>query len=268
MIAYLPFIFKSLAVSGMCFYWARELERSRSILIVLSFLLLFLFMSSLPFGYIDVVSGDYVESGSLLLILTFFFLQSMISQLLEKSRVNLVLDIVLPLTLLSAMVRYGTFNMAIIASKQSNLSSLGIPQVGFVYDPVNAILFYWLCFIKFKNIQLKKHMSGQLPYQLSSEFHLNSSLLLGFFFFFGGIPGIGVFNIVPIYNDLIQSIGAVAIILIYLYLMRRLMSFLTQVFFPLSEEVIEQSIWTRFVPISIIFSLLSMGVFVVTGGRF
>lgn len=265
---FLPFVFKAIAASGLCLYWAKNLERSRNILIHLSFLLLFLFLGSLPFGYIDVVSGDYIESGSLLLLLTLFFIQSMIGQILERSRVNLILDIILPLTLFSAMVRYGTFNMAVIASRQSNLSTLGVPQVGFVYDPVNAILFYWLCFIKYKNIQLKRHMNGQLPYQLSSEFHLSSALLLGLFFFLGGIPSLGVFNIDSIYNDLIQTFGAVAYILIYLYFAKMLMAFLSQVFFPLSEEILEKSVWTRFVPTSIACFIFSAGVFVMTGGRF
>lgn len=268
MIGFIPFLFKSLAVASLCFYWAGGLERSRHVMIVISFGLFFLTLSSFPFGYIDVVSGDYIESGSVLLLLILYLLQTMVGQRLERSRVNIILDLVLPLTLLSASVRYGTFNLAVIASRQSNLSSLGIPQVGLVYDPINAVLFYWLCFIKFKNIQLKRHLNGQLPYQLCSEFQLNSALLLGLFFFLGGVPALGIFNIDSSLNHLIQTIGASLYLVFYLFIVKKIMNLLSRVFFPLSDEVIEKAVWTRFVPTSIVAFILSVGIFVMTGGRF
>ncbi len=262
------FVLKALTTGWISFFWSKGVHRSGHLLLTLSFLLFYLSLNTLPFGYIDVVSGNYRETGTLLILLVIFYLQTMTSQKLERSRVNMVMDIVLPLTLMSALVRYGTFNLAEITSRQANLSSLGIPRVGLVYDPVNAILFYWLCFIKYKNIQLKKHMNGLLPYQLSSEFHLNTALLLGLFYFLGGIPAIGVFNMDSIYNDILQTIGAGAYLIIYLFVAKKVMSLFSKVFFPLSEEIIEKAIWTRFVPTSIVAFIVSMGIFVVTGGRF
>jgi len=174
----------------------------------------------------------------------------------------------MPVTLLSVLTRYGTFNLAEIVSRQNNLSSFGMPQIGFLFDPINGVLFFGICLIKYKEIKQKRLISGHVPYELASMFQLYTLLLLGLYLYLGGTPRVAEFNIDSIYNDVIQTVIAVAYLLLYTTIMSAVLSWLSRIYFPLSEIVLERSIWVKFLPTSIFAFIFSISIFVLTGGRF
>lgn len=268
MILALPFAFKALLNAALTFFWLRGRGRVHSLTLLSSMALFFLILNLFPHGFIDIRSGNYIESGSLLLVLILYIAQSLILFVVDGKKLTLQLDLIVPLTMISALARYGTFDLAEIISRQKNIIDFGVPLVGLMFDPINAAIFFWICLIKFKILRDKRHICGVSSFDVIGKLHLYILLLIGMYVFIGGPPPAYEFNILPIYNSVIQSVLSCAYLLIYIFIAHKVLHKLSNLYYPMSGHDIERALWTRVIPTSFVALILSLGIFILTGGRF
>lgn len=268
MILALPFAFKAILNAVLTFFWLRGRGRVHTLALVASMALFFLILNLFPHGFIDIRSGNYIESGSLLLVLILYISQSLILFVIDGKKLTLQLDLIVPLTMTSALARYGTFDLAEIISRQKNIIDFGVPLVGLAFDPINAAIFFWICLVKFKILRDKRHICGVTSFDIISKLHLYTLLLIGLYVFLGGPPPAYEFNIQPIYNSVIQSSLSSAYLLIYIFIAHKVLYKLSNLYYPMSGQDVEQALWVRVIPASFVALILSLGLFIFTGGRF
>ena len=264
----LSFVVKAALNACLVYGLTRASGYWRSGMAFASLLLFMLTLNLFPHGLIDIRSGNFIESGSLLFFFICYYLQAILQYQFDRKKLDLVIDLLIPLTLLSALVRYGSFDLAEIMSRQRNVNDWGIPLVGLVYDPINFLLFYWAVLVKFKQLRERIHMSGTTKNDLLYKLHLISLQILGLYIFLGGVPPTYEFNIHVVYNHAIQGVIAIIYILLYLKVIKFIMNKICDFYFIMNAQDIERSMWFRFIPVSLFTFILSATVFVLTGGRF
>lgn len=266
--AAMPFLLKALCSGFLTLFWLRGTGKIDRVYLALSLFLFLLFVNTLPHGFIDIRSGNFLEAGSLLFLLILYLLQSIIQYTQKGRKIDIQLDLLSFLSLLSPMARYGSFDLAEIASRQKNLINFGIPQIGFIYDPVNALIFFWICLIKFRELRDSRNLTGPSPFDILQRLQVLSLMLIGLFVFLGGTPTIHEFNIDPTYNAIIQTIFSSVYILAYITLGNTILKRLCNLYYPMSLRDLEREVWTKIIPISLAATILSHSIFIFTGGRF
>lgn len=268
MMAVIPFIFKAFCSGILTLSWLRGVGKIDRVYSIVALFIFLIFINTLPHGFIDIKSGDFIESGSLLFLLMLYLLQSLIQHMQKGRRFDIQLDLLLLLTLLSPIARYGSFDLAEIASRQKNLINFAIPQIGLIYDPVNALIFFWICLVKFRDLRDSRNITGPSSFDLLQKLQILSLMLIGLYIFLGGTPTTHEFNIPSTYNALIQTIASSLYIYFYIALGNYLFKGLCNLYYPMSPRDLERDVWLKIIPISLAATILSHAIFIFSGGRF